>query len=112
MLLLGLSFFMGLSVVLSHRSTGRVTKVRQARRMALGQLVCFPQRGASCPSLSSLLSSDRPCASASVPHLGLNHVILLEPYLHPHQDGLLPSSSFPRGPSSMGPSCLSWEPGA
>ena len=115
MLLLGLSFFictMGLAVVLSHGSTGRVTKVRQARHTALGQPVCLPQRGASCPSLSSLLSSDRSCVSTSRPHLGLDHFILLEPYLHPLQGGLLPSSSFPRDPSSMGRSCLSWEPGA
>ena len=115
MLLLGLSFFictMGLAVVLSHGSTGRVTKVRQARHTALGQPVCLSQRGASCPSLSSLLSSDRSCVSTSRPHLGLDHFILLEPYLHPLQGGLLPSSSFPRDPSSMGRSCLSWEPGA
>lgn len=115
-LLLGLSFLiciMGLAVVLSHGSvTGRVTRVRQAWHTALGQPVCLPQRGASCPSLFSLLSSDRSCVSTSPPHLGLDHFILLEPYLHPPQDGLLPSSSFPRDPSSMGRSCLSWEPGA
>ena len=94
MLLLGLSSpicIMGLAMAPPHRSTGRVNKVRQAQPVALGERsVRLPQRGTSCLSLFSLLSSGRSCARGSAPYLGSDPFILPEPYLHLRQDKLLP----------------------
>lgn len=94
MLLLGLSspiYIMGLALAPSHRSTGRVNKVRQAQHVVPGERsVCLPQGGTSCLSLFSLLSSGRSCARGSAPYLGSDPFILPEPYLHLRQDKLLP----------------------